>query len=58
MNFGRKEQKDVMNNKYIFNSYKCTKIIYSDASNTGYVGYENITVNRVSHGMPTLEEAD
>ena len=39
--------------KDIYESHKCTKIVYSDASATGYAGYEinTCTINGISHGM-------
>ena len=37
--------------RYIYESHKCTKIVYSDASATGYAGYEINTINGISHGM-------
>ena len=35
----------------------CSKIVYSDASATGYAGYEVSTINGVSHGTWAVEEA-
>ena len=35
----------------------CSKIVYSDASGTGYAGYEVGTINGVSRGTWTVEEA-
>ena len=34
----------------IFELHKCSKIVYSDASSTGYAGYEINTVDDISHG--------
>ena len=35
----------------------CSRVVYSDASGTGFAGYEIGTINRVSHGTWTAEEA-
>ena len=35
----------------------CSKIVYSDASATGYAGYVVSTINGVSHGTWTVEDA-
>lgn len=51
MEFWQKNE-DIMNSKYIFDPYKCTIVIYSDASNTVYAGYEV-----ECDGMCTAEEA-
>ena len=40
-----------LNFKDIFESHKCSMIVYSDASSTGYAGYEINTVNGISHGV-------
>ena len=48
---------DVLNFKDLFESHKCTKIVYSDASSTGYAGFEISTINGISHGLWTQEEA-
>ena len=45
-----------LNIKDIFESYKCSKIVYSDASTTGFAGYEINTVNGISHWVWTSEE--
>ena len=39
-----------------FESLKFSKVVYSDASNTGYAGYEVKTLNGVAHGMWSEEE--
>ena len=41
----------LINRKDIFESTKCSKIVFSDASSTGYGGYEVNTVNGICHGM-------
>ena len=46
-----------MNFKDLFESHKCTKIIYSDASSTGYAGFKISTINGISHGLWTQEDA-
>ena len=46
-----------LNFKNIFESHKCSKIVYSDASSTGYAGYEINTVNGISHGVWSDEES-
>jgi hypothetical protein len=46
-----------INAKDIFESHKSTKICYSDASSTGYAGFEVSTINGVSHGMWNEKEA-
>ena len=43
--------------KGICESHKCTKVVYSDASATGYAGYEVNTNNDISHGVWTHEES-
>lgn len=43
--------------KDIYESHKCTKIVYSDASATGYAGYEVNTINGISHGVWSEEES-
>ena len=52
-----KDNIKLINSKDIFESQKCTKIVFSDASSTGYAGYEVSTVNGVSHGMWAENEA-
>ena len=51
-----KDNLSVLNTKYIFELHKCTKIVYSDASSTGFAGYEVSTVNDISHGMWSEEK--
>jgi len=46
-----------INSRSITESYKCSKIVFSDASSTGYAGYEVHAANDVSHGMWSAEEA-
>ena len=36
--------------------HKCTRIVYSDASRTGFGGYEANTINGVSHGTWSEDE--
>ena len=45
-----KDNLSVLNTKYIFESHKCTKIVYSDASSTGFAGYEVSTINGILMG--------
>ena len=52
-----KDNLSVLNTKDIFESHKCTKIVYSDASSTGFAGYEVSTINGISHGMWSEEES-
>lgn len=51
------ENLTVLNMKDIYESHKCTKIVYSDASATGYAGYEVNTINGISHGVWSQEES-
>ena len=46
-----------LNGRNIFQSRRCTKIVYSDASQTGFAGYEVHTLNSVSHGVWSAQEA-
>ena len=46
-----------LNFKDIFESHKFSKIVYYDASPTGYAGYEINTVNGISHGVWSDEES-
>ncbi|KAL5007181.1 hypothetical protein ScPMuIL_015987, partial [Solemya velum] len=48
----------LIKSRKMFESNKYSKIVYSDASNTGYAGFEVNTVNGVSHGMWTVEESN
>ena len=48
---------DVLNSKDLYESHKCTKLVYSDASSTGYGGYEVNTINGISHGLWSHEES-
>ena len=52
------ENMRLINTKSIFEAQKCTKIVFSDASATGYAGYEVSTVNGISHGMWSQAEAE
>lgn len=47
---------NLVNAKNIFESHKCSKIVYSDASKTGFGGFEVGTVNGISHGMWAPDE--
>ena len=47
----------VLNTKDIYESHKCTRIVYSDASASGYAGYEVSTINGISHGIWSEEES-
>lgn len=47
---------DSLNTKRMFESHKCTKVVFSDASSTGYAGYEVSTTNGISHGMWSPDE--
>lgn len=40
-----------LNLKMLFGHDSCTKIMYSDASSTGYAAYEVSAKHRVIHGM-------
>ena len=46
-----------LNIKDIYESHKSTKIVYSDASSTGFAGYEVNTINGISHGVWSAEES-
>jgi hypothetical protein len=46
-----------LNVRYLNVSGACSRIVYSDASATGYGGYEVGTINGVSHGSWSTEEA-
>ena len=45
-----------LNIKDIYESNKCSKIVYSDASSTGFAGYEVNTASGMSHGMWSPEK--
>ncbi|XP_053378570.1 uncharacterized protein LOC123554439 [Mercenaria mercenaria] len=45
-----------LNKRDMFESTKCSKIVFSDASSSGYAGYEVNTINGTSHGMWNEEE--
>ena len=45
-----------LNLKRIFDQENCTKIIYSDASSSGFAGYEVSTINGLVHGMWSPDE--
>ena len=40
-----------LNCKRRFCANRCSKIIYSDASSSGYAGFQVSTINKVVHGM-------
>lgn len=46
-----------LNKRHLSSSAVCTKIVYSDASCLAYAGYEVSTINGVSHGMWSPNEA-
>ena len=46
-----------LNIKDIYESNKCSKIVYSDASSTGFAGYEVNTAIGMSYGMWSPEES-
>lgn len=46
-----------INMRYLTLSGACSRIVYSDASGSAYAGYEVGTVNGVSHGTWSAEEA-
>ena len=46
-----------LNIKDIFESHKCSKIVYSDGSSTGITSCEINTVSGISHGVWTSEES-
>ena len=46
-----------LNFKDIFESHKCSKIVYYDATSTRYAGYEINTVNGISHGIWSDEKS-
>ncbi|XP_053391932.1 uncharacterized protein LOC128554660 [Mercenaria mercenaria] len=48
----------IINNRKLFELHRCSKIVYSDASRTGYAGYEVSTVTGVSHGIWDFEESN
>ncbi|KAL5020241.1 hypothetical protein ScPMuIL_003133, partial [Solemya velum] len=48
---------DVLNERSFCNYLKCSKIVYSDASNSGFAGYEMATINGVAHGTWSPEES-
>lgn len=41
----------VLNKRYLQNAGDCSRIVFSDASNTGYAGYEVHTKDGIAHGM-------
>jgi hypothetical protein len=47
---------NLLNFKDIFQSTRCSKVVFSDASNSGYAGYEVNTLNGMSHGVWNDEE--
>lgn len=56
LKFWKSNLKD-LNIKDIYESHKCSKIVYSDASSSGYGGYEVNTPNGVAHGLWSAEES-
>ena len=48
---------ELLNSEDLFEAHKCTKIVYSDASSTGYAGYEISNINGISHGLWSQEES-
>lgn len=48
---------DSLNIRQLNTTGCCSKIVYSDASGTGYAGYEVGTINGVSHGIWSVDEA-
>jgi len=52
-----RENLNAINSKGLLESHKYSKIVYSDASNTGYAGYAVDTVGGVSHGMWSENES-
>lgn len=48
---------DAINSKDIFESYKCTKVVYSDASSTGFAGYIVSAADGFSHGTWSPDES-
>lgn len=48
---------EALNRKNLHESHKCSKIVFSDASATGYAGYEVSTINGISHGLWSEEES-
>ena len=48
---------EALNRKNLYESHKCSKIVFSDASATGYAGYEVSTTNGISHGLWSEEES-
>lgn len=46
-----------INSRSVFESHKCSKVVYSDASHTGFAGYEVSTVQGISHGMWSEDES-
>lgn len=48
----------LVNSRNVFESYKCSKIMYSDASHTGFAGYEVSTIKGISHGIWSDDEME
>lgn len=46
-----------LNVKSIGKSASCSRVVYSDASASGFAGYEVSTINGISHGSWTIEES-
>ena len=49
---------ELTNSRNVFESHTCSKVVYSDASHTGFSGYEISTINGISHGVWNSEEAN
>ena len=45
-----------LNCKRMFGANRCSKIIYRDASSSGYAGFQVSTINKVVHGMWSPDE--
>ena len=46
-----RDNADLINHRDLYSSQTCNKVVYSDASCTGYGGYEVNTMGGVSNGM-------
>lgn len=47
----------LLNIKDMLESHKCSKIVYSDASSTGFGGYEVTTINGTAHDIWSEDES-
>jgi hypothetical protein len=52
-----KENLEHLNRKHLFDTVRCSKVVYSDASNSGFAGYEVSTFNGVAHGLWSIDES-